>query len=65
MHIDDGYDVIELGRVYRTGSRWQALAPDGHVVVRRADTRTEAVDQLLATPGPLLGDPTDTILHDL
>jgi hypothetical protein len=35
------------------------------VVVHRAATRTEAVDQLLATPGPLFGDPADTVLHDL
>ncbi|MEU4234411.1 hypothetical protein AB0F17_59900, partial [Nonomuraea sp. NPDC026600] len=65
VHIDDGYDDTELGRVYRSGRRWQALAPDGHVVVHRAATRTEAVDQLLATPGPLFGDPAETILHDL
>ncbi len=45
--------------------RWQALAPDGRTVVHRAATRTEAVDQLLATPGPLFGDPADTVLHDL
>ncbi|MEU6721928.1 hypothetical protein ABZ897_61735 [Nonomuraea sp. NPDC046802] len=66
VHIhDDGYDDIELGRVYRSGRRWQALNPDGRVVVHRASTRTEAVDQLLATPGPLFGDPADTVLHDL
>ncbi|MGP3920559.1 recombinase family protein [Nonomuraea sp. 10N515B] len=65
VHIDDGYDDTELGRVYRSGRRWQALAPDGRVVVHRAATRTEAVDQLLATPGPLFGDPADTVLHDL
>jgi hypothetical protein len=35
------------------------------VVVHRAATRTEAVDQLLATPGPLFGDPADMILHAL
>ncbi|MFI7135901.1 hypothetical protein ACIBQ1_60370 [Nonomuraea sp. NPDC050153] len=65
VHIDDGYDDTELGRVYRTGRRWQALNPDGRVVVRRAASRTEAVDQLLATPGPLFGDPADTVLHDV
>ncbi|TMR24878.1 hypothetical protein ETD86_02820 [Nonomuraea turkmeniaca] len=64
VHIHDGFDDTELGRVYRSGRRWQALAPDGRVVVHRAATRTEAVDQLLATPGPLFGDPADTILHD-
>ncbi|MDP4510166.1 hypothetical protein [Nonomuraea turcica] len=65
MHIHDGYDDTELGRVYRSGRRWQALAPDGRVVVHRANTRTDAVDWLLATPGPLFGDPTDTILHNV
>ncbi|MFI6740917.1 hypothetical protein ACIBI9_49045 [Nonomuraea sp. NPDC050451] len=65
VHIHDGYDDTELGRVYRSGRRWQALDPNGRVVVHRADTRTEAVDQLLATPGPLFGDPADTVLHDL
>ncbi|MFE3454968.1 recombinase family protein [Nonomuraea sp. NPDC059194] len=65
VHIDDGYDDTDLGRVFRSGRRWQALAPDGRVVVHRAATRTEAVDQLLATPGPIFGDGTDTILHDL
>ncbi|MFI7708473.1 hypothetical protein [Nonomuraea sp. NPDC049480] len=33
--------------------------------MHRAATRTEAVDQLLATPGPLFGDPADTLLHGL
>jgi hypothetical protein len=65
VHIDDGYDDVELGRVYRSGRRWQALTPDGRTVVHRAESRTEAVDQLLAAPGPLFGDPADTILHDL
>jgi DNA invertase Pin-like site-specific DNA recombinase len=65
VHIDDGFTDTELGRVYRSGRRWQSLAPDGRVVVHRAATRTEAVDRLLATPGPLFGDPTDTVLHDL
>ncbi|MEV0237824.1 hypothetical protein [Nonomuraea sp. NPDC050786] len=65
VHIHDGYDDTELGRVFRSGRRWQALAPDGRVVVHRAESRTEAVDRLLATPGPLFGDPADMILHDL
>ncbi|MEV4364557.1 recombinase family protein [Nonomuraea sp. NPDC049625] len=65
VHVHDGYDDTELGRVYRSGRRWQALNPDGRVVVHRAASRTEAVDQLLATPGPLFGDPADTVLHDL
>ncbi|MDX3107492.1 hypothetical protein [Nonomuraea angiospora] len=25
VHINDGYDDTELGRVYRSGRRWQAL----------------------------------------
>ncbi|MEO3892170.1 hypothetical protein [Nonomuraea sp. B5E05] len=29
VHIDDGYDDVELGRVYRSGRRWQALDPTG------------------------------------
>ncbi|MEV4013120.1 hypothetical protein AB0J35_21685 [Nonomuraea angiospora] len=65
VHIHDGYDDTELGRVYRSGRHWQALNPDGRTVVHRAATRTEAVDRLLATPGPLFGDPADTILHNL
>ncbi|MEV1172483.1 hypothetical protein [Nonomuraea sp. NPDC049784] len=65
MHIHDGLEDTELGRVYRSGRRWQALAPDGRVVVHRAAPRIEAVDQLLATPGLLFGDPADTVLHDL
>lgn len=65
VHIHDGYDDTELGRVYRSGHRWQALNPDRRVVVHRAASRTEAVDQLLATPGPLFGDPADMILHEL
>ncbi|MGW4797102.1 hypothetical protein ACWEPC_32250 [Nonomuraea sp. NPDC004297] len=65
MHIHDGYDDTELGRVYRSGHRWQALNPDRRVVVHRAASRTEAVDQLLATPGPFFGDPADMILHEL
>ncbi|MEQ4725012.1 recombinase family protein [Nonomuraea sp. B19D2] len=65
VHIHDGYDDTELGRVFRSGRRWQALTPDGRVVVHRAASRTEAVDRLLATPGPLFGDPADTVLHDL
>lgn len=65
VHIHDGLDDTDLGRVFRTGRHWQALAPDGRTAVHRADTRTAAVDQLLATPGPLFGDPADTVLHDL
>ncbi|WP_113698733.1 hypothetical protein [Nonomuraea lactucae] len=52
VHIHDGLDDTELGRVFRSGRRWQALAPDGRVVVHRAATRTDAVDQLLATTRP-------------
>ncbi|MFI7705488.1 hypothetical protein [Nonomuraea sp. NPDC049480] len=59
MHIHDGYDDTELRRVYRSGRRWQALAPDGRVIVHRAASRAEAVDQLLAPPDPLFGDPAD------
>jgi hypothetical protein len=54
-----------LGRVYRSGRHWYADPPTGRTLVRQADTRTQAVDRLLATPGPLWGDPADTVVHDL
>jgi hypothetical protein len=67
---DGTYPVIingdHLGDVFRSGRHWLATTgPDQRTVVHRADTRTAAVDRLLATPGPLYGDPADTIVHDL
>jgi hypothetical protein len=50
----------------RERRHWYADPPTGRTLVRQADTRTEAVDRLLATtPGPLWGDPADTVVHDL
>ena len=48
----------DLGTVYRYGRRhWQAQRPDGHTAIHRADSRTEAINAYLGTPGPLWGDP--------
>ncbi|MFI6504428.1 hypothetical protein [Nonomuraea typhae] len=65
VHVDDGYEDTDLGRVYRHRSHWVAQTVDGRPVAHRAATRTEAVDRLLATPGPLWGDPDEVVLHDL
>jgi hypothetical protein len=67
---DGTYPVIidgeHLGDVYRSGRHWHAITrPDHRTVIHRAKTRTAAIDRLLATPGPLYGDPADTIVHDL
>ncbi|MEV4374741.1 hypothetical protein AB0J71_47350 [Nonomuraea sp. NPDC049637] len=67
--VDDYGDPIVLGTVRRTtigraGTRWQAFTPDGRTVAR-AQTRTAAIDAMLAIPGPLFGDPAGTVLHDL
>ncbi|YCK38292.1 hypothetical protein ACNF49_30840 [Actinomadura sp. ATCC 39365] len=67
--VDDYGDQAVLGRVRRTtigraGTRWQAFTPDGRAVAH-AGTRTAAIDAMLATPGPLFGDPAGTVLHDL
>ena len=64
-----GYTVIvagdELGYVYRYRSRWQAATRTGSTVIHNATTRTEAIDHLLAVPGPLWGDPAGLLTHDL
>ncbi|MFI6522652.1 hypothetical protein ACIBF1_44365 [Spirillospora sp. NPDC050679] len=64
---DDRHD--ELGFVLKNpgrGSRhpWTAYTTDGRQTAVGA-TRTQAIDRLLAVPGPLFGDPADTLLHDL
>lgn len=75
---DGGYQVIirdrwdrdhdvELGQVRKHRGRrtlWVAYTPDGRSVAS-GKTRTEAIEAMLAAPGPLFGDPTETLLHDL
>ncbi|WP_157255006.1 hypothetical protein [Nonomuraea typhae] len=52
--------------MFRTGRTWRVTTPDGRrVLIHRAATRTAAIDQLLATPGPLFGDPAEALLHHL
>ncbi|GAA2613516.1 hypothetical protein SMC26_13985 [Actinomadura fulvescens] len=65
--VDDYGERVVLGHVRRTGRHWQATTPDRRqrVLVHRAATRTEAIDTLLAAPGPLWGDPAETIVHDM
>ncbi|MFG2005206.1 hypothetical protein ACGFNU_39285 [Spirillospora sp. NPDC048911] len=63
--VDDYGERVVLGHVYRTGRRWQATTDRRRVLVHGAATRTEAIDWLLATPGPLFGDPADTVTHVL
>lgn len=63
-------DAQTWGYVWRaSGRRWQAAVADerrgrrSRMVVHRAATRTEAVDHLLGTPGPIWGDPDEALLH--
>lgn len=64
--VHDFGESVVLGCVFRTGSTWRATTPDGRrVLIHRAATRTAAIDQLLATPGPLFGDPVEALLHPL
>ncbi|WP_157420442.1 hypothetical protein [Actinomadura kijaniata] len=57
----------ELGVVLKTKGRrmvWTAYNTKGRPVAG-GKTRTQAISQMLAVPGPLFGDPTETVLHDL
>ncbi|MGK5550615.1 hypothetical protein ACSNOI_03290 [Actinomadura kijaniata] len=57
----------ELGVVLKSKGRrmvWTAYNTKGRPVAG-GTTRTQAISQMLAVPGPLFGDPADTVLHDL